>query len=508
MYTSTIHVACRVRSLSVTMSTRCKPHQIVSIDNDIDKMDHGIETTTTSGTEPSSEIHWIESKSLFTASTAKNNNSENTGTSSTNSVDDNHKGQDDNLHDEDLCLDDLFIDPDPYETFTLQWKILYRHDDKISTGAGDLPDPGSSCDDHDTHSTTNTTATETSAAYGLVERTAQITVVGNKAENGQTLHSTGLTLWRASRLLTDYMVALHNQRQTAQLQVGQRFHDASIESSYSNSAIPNSKSSQNSIGSNYMMNRGEYNNISSRAIAVLELGCGLGIPSMLYHYYLRSQLLLSPSSLSSSCTTSSMTNTITIATDADSDTLQNLRQNLQLVQEEQERILPTSPFENTKSMHEKTHNIITCQQLIWGNSMHIQSVLQTLRSYCNRLEQSTATADSATAGDKSFTKMDDWASSADGKFDILLGSDIIYVEHVVAPLFTTVSQLLSPHGVFLLAFARRNVSIDYVLVEARRQGFVYEYHELADIHGTDTPTTSPRNSSSSTEGVYIFRLRP
>ena len=34
-----------------------------------------------------------------------------------------------------------------------------------------------------------------------------ITLQGHKAENGQTLHSTGLTLWRASPLLCEYMVS-------------------------------------------------------------------------------------------------------------------------------------------------------------------------------------------------------------------------------------------------------------------------------------------------------------
>ena len=81
------------------------------------------------------------------------------------------------------------------------------------------------------------------------------------------------------------------------------------------------------------------------------------------------------------------------------------------------------------------------------------------------------------------------------------------------PLLNTVAQLLRPFdGVFLLAFARRNVSIDYVLSVAQQQGFVYEYQELTAIGGrssssSDTlTTTSP--SSSSMEGVYIFRLRP
>jgi hypothetical protein len=35
----------------------------------------------------------------------------------------------------------------------------------------------------------------------------KIPLRGMKAENGQTLHSTGLTLWRASHLLCNYLVS-------------------------------------------------------------------------------------------------------------------------------------------------------------------------------------------------------------------------------------------------------------------------------------------------------------
>lgn len=34
----------------------------------------------------------------------------------------------------------------------------------------------------------------------------RIQLQGQKQENGQTLHSTGLTLWRASELLCDYLI--------------------------------------------------------------------------------------------------------------------------------------------------------------------------------------------------------------------------------------------------------------------------------------------------------------
>jgi len=64
---------------------------------------------------------------------------------------------------DDNAMTDLFADPDPLETFRHSWTL------KDS-------------------------------------REIQIVLSGHKAELGQTLHSTGLTLWRASQLLCDYLV--------------------------------------------------------------------------------------------------------------------------------------------------------------------------------------------------------------------------------------------------------------------------------------------------------------
>lgn len=61
-----------------------------------------------------------------------------------------------------------FADPDPYETFEFEF--------------GNKNDDDQNKDHH------------------------HITLHGHKQENGQTLHSTGLTLWRASELLCEYLV--------------------------------------------------------------------------------------------------------------------------------------------------------------------------------------------------------------------------------------------------------------------------------------------------------------
>jgi predicted nicotinamide N-methyase len=96
-----------------------------------------------------------------------------------------------------------------------------------------------------------------------------------------------------------------------------------------------------------------------------------------------------------------------------------------------------------------------------------------------------------------------WANRADerlqafsqehGPFDLILGSDIIYVEEILEPLFATVAQLLSPNeatvGQFWLAYARRNVSIDLVLETAAAFGFSF---------------TTPADA----EGVFVFQRAP
>jgi len=52
-------------------------------------------------------------------------------------------------------------------------------------------------------------------------------------------------------------------------------------------------------------------------------------------------------------------------------------------------------------------------------------------------------------------------------FDVLLAADVIYEDEQVEPLVNTVATILrKPHGVFYLAFARRNVPIDKVISAA------------------------------------------
>lgn len=237
-----------------------------------------------------------------------------------NSKDDRFADVDEN----DGFMSDMFADPDPYDTFNLTFPS--NNDDKSNTPC------------------------------------VNITLRGIKAENGQTLDSTGLTLWRASYQLCDYMVKhvhfLQNKR-------------------------------------------------------ILELGAGLGLCGLVAHKLGAETVVM---------------------TDGDTDTLSAMRKNV---------------AQNITC--QKNQNQVECRQLEWDHKK------------ANQFRQRR------------------------GTFDLILGSDIIYVEQIIEPLFATVLQLLSnsKESQFWLAYARRNVSIDLVLKEARRVGLQW---------------TEPVES----EGVFIF----
>lgn len=131
-----------------------------------------------------------------------------------------------------------------------------------------------------------------------------------------------------------------------------------------------------------------------------------------------------------------------LLTDGDTDTLVNLRAN----------VAHNCSGGNDADVGDnlnKRSPAIQCKQLVWGNESLI--------------------------------------SSLNCSYDIILGSDIIYLEEILDPLWDTVSQLLVPNtGRFLLAYARRNVPIDLVFAAASERGF--EWERLDDV-----------------EGVFVFR---
>ncbi|EGZ24076.1 hypothetical protein PHYSODRAFT_296275 [Phytophthora sojae] len=196
---------------------------------------------------------------------------------------------------------------------------------------------------------------------------AEITIRlnGLRRDIGQTLQSTGLTLWRAGDFLSDFMY----------------------------------------------QNRGRFAGKS-----VIELGSGLGLIGILASYLTDEQVLI---------------------TDGDDDTIELLVANCKL---------------------NEVEDRVQCQKLLWGVDLD---------------------------------KIQD-------KFDIILGADIIYEQEHVVSLFETAKYLLKPGrrsgedggkaaSEFLLAYTKRNVSIDYVLNTAKSFGFEWE---------------EPTND----EGIYTYRL--
>lgn len=230
----------------------------------------------------------------------------------------------------------MFDDPDPFDTFV--------HTFNLPSGA----DAMETIEGKDGH------------LSDVCAETVTIVLRGHKAENGQTLNSTGLTLWRAAPILCQFLI--------------------------NNSDL-------------YVRNK-----------CVLELGGGLGLCGILAGL-LRSKCVY--------------------LTDGDSESLQGMRQNVDRNRSTQ------GPYN------------IKCRQLRWGIrlSEFIMHVSADVRF--------------------------------DGTFDVVMGSDIIYVESILDPLFATVDALLTKDGsgVFILAYARRNVKIDLVFSTAGKYGFQWSQPE-------------------------------
>jgi predicted nicotinamide N-methyase len=134
-------------------------------------------------------------------------------------------------------------------------------------------------------------------------------------------------------------------------------------------------------------------------------------------------------------------------TDGDVDTLVNMRENVT------RNGIPLGIM-GEKHGNGNNNNTMDCPQLIWG-----QQLPEFLQQY---------------------------ASDDNGPFDVVLAADIIYVTEIIQPLWETVDTILPPHGLFMLAYARRNVPIDLVLEQATQRGFTW---------------SCPDNA----EGVFLFR---
>lgn len=200
-----------------------------------------------------------------------------------------------------------------------------------------------------------------------------IELKGFHSDSEQIWNSTGLTLWRSSQHLCDYLVEHSQELQHKR---------------------------------------------------ILEIGSGLGRCGILAH-----KLAQATEDADNVGNKSAI-----YLTDGDTDTLMQLRANI----EHNTGVNYGSDSKNSE---------IVCHQLLWGK--------ETAQKFLSR-------------------------HACDETFDIILGSDLIYVESVIEPLFETVQILLRCHpgGMFVMAHCSRRqgneVQIDMVLDAAERAGFEHE----------------------------------
>ncbi|KAL3787369.1 hypothetical protein ACHAWO_000579 [Cyclotella atomus] len=209
-------------------------------------------------------------------------------------------------------------------------------------------------------------------AYKILNDDITLKIEGFHSDSEQTWNSTGLTLWKSSHYLCQYLVDHCKEFM-----------------------LPASESGIECV--------------DDRQMKVLEVGSGLGRCGMLAH-------LLSKASGN---------DTKTVLTDGDTDTLKQLRHNVQ------------NNIDNQDNFE--------CKQLLWGKD----NALQFLQ------KQSEETS----------------------KFDLILGSDLLYVTSVIQPLFKTIHELLKPNdGKFFMAHCCRrvgnDVTLDEVLTIAHEMGFM------------------------------------
>ena len=124
-------------------------------------------------------------------------------------IPDANEHDDENDENVNIGMLDLFADPDPYDEFSFSFMIpknqaIVTQTKEISQLIGRDNDLNSNNAKED----------------GNTNDIVKIHLFGIKAENGQMLHSTGLTLWRASSLLCQFMASHPNMiRQKSVLEV-------------------------------------------------------------------------------------------------------------------------------------------------------------------------------------------------------------------------------------------------------------------------------------------------
>mmetsp|Transcript_10130 Transcript_10130/g.24184 ORF Transcript_10130/g.24184 Transcript_10130/m.24184 type:complete len:339 (-) Transcript_10130:2182-3198(-) len=263
---------------------------------------------------------------------------------------------------------------------------------------------------------------------------------GFPSESEAIWTSTGLTLWRSAEFLCDYLVKHYG---------------------------------------NIVQLRNDDDNTPCR---ILEVGSGLGRSGILMH------LLAYASSSQQEEEEYAMTicrqqpQQQVVLTDGDTDVLAQLRSNIQHNLELNAKLLMISDDDDRSSScsHRKNKSDLSCHQLIWGKD-HAKAFVHHHRG------QTT----------------DDSKDNASSYFDVMIGSDLIYVAQVIEPLFETVQTLLHPkHGVFLMAHCVRRqgneVDLDMVLDQARKVGLQY-----TQLHPKKHEKSCENDQE---EGIFLYQF--
>ena len=162
-------------------------------------------------------------------------------------------------------------------------------------------------------------------------------------------------------------------------------------------------------------------------------------------------------------------------TDGDTEALSVLRENLH-------RNGATATATTTTGTVVQT----TCHQLLWGQETAQRFLLQQQQQQQSQSHHQPVL------------------------FDVIIASDIIYAPSVLIPLFETLQVLLHHQtGIFVLAFAQRDVpvQVDHVLQTATEFGFQWEEQKTITNYDTTTTTTHSSGADAGSDKVYLFEMR-
>jgi predicted nicotinamide N-methyase len=268
------------------------------------------------------DVRWIEAESMQGAPTGDA------------SADASGSGSDDESPD----MGDLFADPDPLDTFHFEWTVPVplpackvvpveqQQQQQQQEDPKDLTSPSNS---------DNSNSTKT--------KTVRITLSGHKAELGQTLHSTGLTLWRASELLCNYMI-LRNANAVA-----------------NHTCRNNANTNSGTDGTMMTMEQKD----------VLELGAGLGLCGILAHHLQAANVVLTDgdtdalkfmrSNVAANCHTYTYTD--------GSGEMKNVKQGSGT-----NASMCASSCDGGSSSSNSSASSIQCRQLVWGDNERLNDL--------------------------------------------------------------------------------------------------------------------------------------